>query len=450
MNDLENILDLLSKSMWSTPMLLFFLVSGGIFTLRFRGIQLRGLGQGLRSIFCKDREEGMSAYSALCTALGATIGTGNIVGVATAISAGGPGAVFWMLIAGFLGMATQFAEGFLAVRYGKNPPPSSAVVGPFSYMELGLGKRWMGKLYAGITLAAGLLGVGTVTQISSITQAIDGMFPAPPMWLGLSLPVVLATALICLCAAAVIFGGAKRIGTVCQTLVPLMSGLFLLCSVLLLFRHRGGIPSALGLILKGAFSPKAIMGAGAGIGLRQVMRMGISRGVLTNEAGMGTAAIAAGASNVTDPMRQGLISMSATFIDTLVICSISGLCLVVTGAWRMPLEGGALTAFAWTVGLPWKGEISVFLLNMSLVFFAFATVIGWCFYAERCLIYLTGGKGLKLYRLGYILVLSVGAFLSVDGAFYLADILNGAMALPNLISLLLLQEEVVKEVRNNY
>lgn len=431
-------------------MLLIFLYTGVSYTIRLRGIQFRGLMQGLKSISHSSSEEGLSSYSSLCTALAATIGTGNIVGVATALAAGGPGALFWMIIAAVFGMATQFAEGFLALRFGRKSLPRFRAAGPFSYMEYGLGKKWVGVFYAVITAGAGLLGVGTITQINSITHAVDALFPAQAVWGGQSLPVLLAGAAVCLCAGAVILGGAKRISSVCETLVPLMSGIFLFCSVILLGRHYRQIPTAIYMVCKGAFCPKAFMGAGSGICIRHILRMGIGRGVFTNEAGMGTAAIAAGSSNVKDPVKQGLISMSATFIDTIVICTISGLSLLVTGAWNLPLEGGELTTFAWGMGLPWQWGISAFLLNVCLVFFAFATIIGWGFYAEQSLIYLTGGKGLKLYRVAYIAALGAGPFLSVEGAFSLADILNAAMALPNLICLLLLQESVVKEVRKSY
>ncbi len=425
-------------------MLLLFLFTGSLLSIRFRFVQFRGLYHGLRSILPHRCNGDKSTYSSLCTALAATIGTGNIVGVATAISVGGPGSLFWMLFAGLLGMSTQFAEGFLAVRYGSVKDQSG---GPFRYMERGLGRKITGKFYALLVTIAGLLGIGTVVQINSIAHCVDSLFPRENMTMAFSPPVLGICVLVCILSALVLLGGAKRISKICGYFVPFMTAIFMFCSLLLLICRIEEIPRAFALIWEGAFRPKAAMGAGVGISLQQVLRMGVSRGVFTNEAGMGTAAIAASSSGVRDPYEQGLTSMSATFIDTLIICTVSGLCLLVSDAWTMPLEGSALMSYAWVQCLPWKGMISEVLLNLCLIFFAFATILGWGFYAESCLLYLTGGKGLKLYRLAYITTLLIGPFMTVTAAFSLADILNGLMAVPNLLTILFLQEEVVKEVR---
>ena len=423
-----------------------FLGVGMLFMLRLRALPLRRLGRALRSIFGKGEGSGLTPYATLCTALAATIGTGNIVGVATAVSAGGPGALFWMLLAAVLGMATQYAEGYLAVRY-RRQTEEGFFGGPFCYMELGLGKPRWGRVFAFLGASAGLLGVGTLTQVNSITTAVDSFFPTRTLFGDYSAATVISGGVAAVVSAAVLLGGAKRITKVCETLVPLMSGIYLLCALFLLCRYGSQIPSALSLIVRSAFRPRAVLGAGMGIGLKQAMRMGIGRGVFTNEAGLGTSPIAAAASNSRDPVAQGLVTMTGTFIDTVVICTITGLCLVVTGAWKQPLQGVELTDYAWRMGLPWNERLSSFLLLVCLVFFAFATMIGWSFYAEQCLRYLTAGRGLRMYRLGYLLAIAVGPYLTVGAVWELADIFNALLALPNLTALLLLQNEVVKGSR---
>ncbi len=437
----------IAEKLWGWPMMGLFIFVGLWYTIGLKGIQIRRLPQALRSITTGGSDKGMSSYSVLCTALAATIGTGNIVGVATAVGTGGPGALLWMLVAACLGMGTQFAEGYLAVRY--RPKDSRTPGGPFAYMERGLGKPGLAKLYAGITLGAGLLGVGTVTQINSITKGIGSLFPSAPLVHEVSAVELVTGLLVTLGAGGVLLGGAKRIVKVCETLVPLMSALYLFCSVTILVCCWDRIPYSISLICRSAFSPRAVLGAGAGITIRQAMRMGIGRGVFTNEAGMGTGAITAAASGERDPVKQGLVTMSATFIDTIVICTLSGLCLVVTGAWEHTAQGGGMTEVAWAVGLPWSRSLSSYLLVICLVFFAFATIIGWSFYGERALLYLTGGRWVKLYRIGYLLALGAGPFLSVATVFDLADILNGVMALPNLSALLLLRRQVVEDLRKN-
>ena len=436
-----------AEYIWNWPMMGLFLFVGLSYTIGLRGIQFRKLPQAFKSIGTSESGKGISTYSALCTALAATIGTGNIVGVATAVTMGGPGALFWMIVAAILGMGTQFAEGFLAVRYralGEN-----TAGGPFSYMELGLKKPRWGKLYAIITAGAGILGVGTITQINSIAKAVEGLSRCRREWMGHPVVNIVTGIFVTVAVGMILMGGAKRIVKACETLVPLMSALYLFCSFVILIWNYQLIPQGIQLIFRGAFRPQAILGAGSGICLRQAMRMGISRGVFTNEAGMGTGAIAAASSGEKDPVKQGLITMSATFIDTIVICSITGLCLIVTGAWKQPVEGGAMTQLAWSLGLPWQHSLSAYLLVVCLVFFAFATIIGWSFYGERCLLYLTGGKGIVVYRIGYLIALLIGPFLSVATVFDLADILNGLMAMPNLTALLLLRHEVVDWVRNS-
>lgn len=447
---METILQRLGAAVWGWPMMVLFVGTGLLFTVRLRGIQFRRLGTALRLSCSHEEGSGISPYAALCTALAATIGTGNIVGVATALSTGGPGALLWMLLAAVFGMATQYAEGYLAVRYRKKAD-GKWFGGPFCYIELGLGKRkkWLAVLFAAIGAAAGILGVGTVTQVNSITSAADGFFSSPTLLRigsrSFSAAVVISGLIVAAAAAAVLLGGVTRISSVCQMLVPLMSATYIMCSLLLLICCAERIPSAVSLIVKSAFSPKAVLGAGAGIGLKTAMRMGIGRGVFTNEAGIGSTAIAAGASGEQNPVRQGLVSMTGTFIDTIIICTMTGLCLVVTGAWNVPSEGVGLTDYAWRTGLPWTESLSSFLLMVCLIFFAFATIIGWNFYAESCLRYLTKNRRIqKAYRIAYLLAVLFGPYFSVRAAWETADILNALMALPNLAALFLLQKEVIR------
>ncbi len=443
---MEQIIYDLGQLAWGWPTMVLFVGVGVLFTVRLRCLQVRKLGLALRCVMRPQEGDGISPYSALCTALAATIGTGNIVGVATAMTAGGPGALLWMLIAAFFGMATQYAEGYLAVRYRKKTK-DGWFGGPFCYIEMGLRKQWLAKLFAGIGALVGLLGVGTLTQVNSITNAVDGFFQSETLFAGQSAASVLSGALVTLASACVLLGGVKRIAKVCETLVPIMSALYLFCAAVLLFCHARELPSAITLIVKSAFAPRAVLGAGVGIGLKQVLRMGIGRGVLTNEAGVGSSPIAAAASNETDPIRQGLVSMTGTFIDTIVICTVTGLCLTVTQAWKLPMQGVQISDASWRMGLPWAQSLSSFLLMLCLVFFAFATILGWNFYAERCLCYLTGGQWRKLYRFAYLAAIAIAPYVTVGVVWELADIMNAMMALPNLTALLLLQNEVVHGTR---
>lgn len=439
---MERILQKIGEFVWGWPLLLLFLGVGLWYTVKLRGLQLRYLKEALHLIFRTDEKSGISPYAALCTALAATIGTGNIVGVATALALGGPGALLWMLIAAFLGMATQYAECFLAAKYRSG----KGFGGPFSYIERGLGNKRLAKIYAFLGAAAGILGVGTVTQVNSITTAVDAFFPSPEAFGGQSWVVVITGAIVTLCAGLVLLGGVERISSVCQMLVPLMSVLYVGACVVLLICTAQRLPSAIVLIVKSAFAPKAALGALSGISFKMAVRMGVGRGVFTNEAGLGTSAIAAASTNVTDPVKQGLVSMTGTFIDTIVICTMTGLCLVTTEAWQMPLEGVQITDFAWQMGLPWAQRLSSLLLMLCLVFFAFATIIGWNFYAERCFSYLTS-RHVKLYRSFYLLAVAIAPYYSVRMAWEAADVMNALLAIPNLIALWLLRKVVIRDTK---
>lgn len=440
---MEKLLQSVGEFVWGWPLLLLILAVGLWYTVRLRFIQLRYLPTALRSIFSSEGNQGISPYAALCTALAATIGTGNIVGVATALAAGGPGALLWMLIAAFLGMATQYAECFLAAKYRTR----EGFGGPFTYIERGLKKKWLAKLYAIIGAGAGILGVGTVTQVNSITSAVDAFFASPTAFDGHSWATVISGAIVVIASALVLVGGVKRISKVCETLVPVMSIMYSVSCLLLLVCCAERIPAAIALIVKSAFMPKAALGALSGITFKEAIRMGVGRGVFTNEAGIGTSAIAAASAESSEPVRQGLISMTGTFIDTIVICTMTGLCLVVNEAWRMPLEGVEITDFAWRIGLPWAQRLSSLILMLCLVFFAFATIIGWNFYAERCLFFLSGTKHTLVYRFFYLLAIAIAPYYSVEAAWEAADILNALLAVPNLFALVLLQRMVVNDTK---
>ena len=447
-------LEKIGAAVWGWPTMLLFVGTGILFTVRLRGVQITRLGRALRSVVKEESgAAGISSYAALCTSLAATIGTGNIVGVATALCAGGPGALFWMLAAAVFGMATQYAEGYLAVKY-RVRQDGQWLGGPFLYIERGLGEkwRWLAVVFAVTGVGAGILGVGTVTQVNSITSAVENFFDAGREQVAFTLgahsytwPVVLSGAVVTAAAGLVLLGGVKRISRVCELLVPLMSAVYVLLSLAVLLRFANRIPAALGLIVRSALSPRAALGAAAGISLKNALRMGVGRGVFTNEAGLGTTPIAAAAARSSDPMRQGLIAMTGTFIDTVVICTMTGLCLIVTGAWqRAELVGVQVTDYAWRTALPLSGRISSFCLMACLCFFAFSTIVGWSFYAEQCLRYLTGGgeRAVRLYRFFYILAVAVGPYLTVSAAWEMADILNALLGFPNLAALLLLRRDV--------
>lgn len=448
----QSLLQQIGAAVWGWPLMALLMGTGLWFTLRLRGIQLRRLKTAFRLIARGSSGE-TSPYGALCTALAATIGTGNIVGVATAMAAGGPGALFWMVLSAIFGMATQYVEGFLAVKY-RRKTPQGWFGGPFCYIEQGLGKRFrpLAAAFAAIGAAVGILGVGTVTQINSITSAAEQFFGkgrvAALVLFGreYSWSVVLTGLLVTLLSAAVLLGGARRVQKSCEYIVPFMSVLYVLVCALVLVRNATRLPGAVALIVKSAFCPKAALGAAAGIGLRRTLRMGIGRGVFTNEAGLGTSPIAAATAG-DDPVEQGLVSMTGTFIDTVVICTLTGLCIAVTDAWGCGLDGARITDFAWRSALPFPERVSSFLMLLCLSIFAFATIVGWSFYGERCLAYLTGGRGVKLYRAAYLLSVAVGPYFTVSAAWELADILNAFLAVPNLTALLLLQKDCVRQTR---
>ena len=446
---------------WGVPLMVLIMAGGILLTIRMGLLQVRKLPLALRWMV-KNEEEGegeVTSFGALCTALSATIGTGNIVGVATAIGAGGPGALFWMELAAFFGMATKYAEGLLAVKYRVVDEENHALGGPFYYIEKGMGEgwKWLAKIFAFFGICVGLFGIGTFSQVNGISSAVQGFFD-PDKTNTVAIPgigtyswtVVIASLILSVCVALVLIGGIQRIASVSQVIVPFMAIIYIVISVVLLICNITEIPHAIVVIVKGAFNPQAVTGGVVG-SMIIAMQKGVARGIFSNEAGLGSAPIAAAAAKTKEPVRQGLISMTGTFVDTIVICTMTGLSIVLTGAWQQEgLEGVQVTTYAFQNGLPLPAKLSAFLLMLCLVFFAFTTILGWDYYSERCLEYLTGSKGksILVYRWLYIIAVFIGPYMTVKAVWTIADIFNGLMAIPNMIAIFVLSGVVVKETKD--
>ena len=436
----EEIIGRIDDFVWGIPLIVLILGVGIYLTVRLVFVQLRRLPRAFRYMFAKEEGEGeVSSFGALCTALSATIGTGNIVGVATAIVAGGPGALFWMWIAALFGMATKYAEGLLAVKYRKVYADGHTLGGPFYYIENGLGRRWkfLAVIFAVLGMCVGLFGIGTFSQVNSITAAVGNIFgetaPAVTLFGGqYNLAVVVAGVLLTVVVALVLLGGVRRIAKVSETVVPFMVILYVLVCIVVLFANVTAIPSAVADIVVGAFNARAVTGGAVG-SFFVAMQMGIARGIFSNEAGLGSAPIAAAAAKTKEPVRQGLVSMTGTFLDTIVVCTMTGLAIVITGSWNMGLDGVDVTIAAFSEGLPGVlGAAGPVLLMVCLIFFAFTTILGWNFYGERCLEYVVGRRktAIYAYRVAYILAVFVGPYMTVAAVWDIADIFNGLMAIP--------------------
>ena len=439
----------IDEFVWGIPLIVLILGVGIYLTVRLVFLPLIRLPRAFRYMFAKESggKGEVSSFGALCTALSATIGTGNIVGVATAIVAGGPGAMFWMWLAAFFGMATKFAEGVLAVKYRKVYADGHALGGPFYYIERGLGPKfkWLAVLFAVFGMCVGLFGIGTFTQVNSISSAVNEIIPSQTVsFLGgeYTVSTMVSGAILTLIVALVLIGGVKRIAKVSEAVVPFMALIYILFGLIVLFANITAIPAALKQIFVGAFNPRAVAGS-----MLVAMQMGIARGIFSNEAGLGSAPIAAAVASTREPVRQGLVSMTGTFIDTLVVCTMTGLTIVITGSWDMGLEGVTVTMNAFSSGLPGVlGTAGPVILLICLIFFAFTTILGWNFYGERCLEYLVGRnkKAILTYRVLYILAVFIGPYMTIQAVWDIADIFNGLMAIPNLIAIILLSGEVVR------
>ena len=443
--NLEEVLKNIDGIVWGPPLLILLVGTGIYFTFKLNFIQMFKLPLAIKYLFLNDDDKSdneakgeVSSFAALCTALSATIGTGNIVGVATAIATGGPGALFWMWVAAFFGMATKYAEGVLAIKYREVDENGEMSGGPMYYIEKGVGNKFLANMFAFFGIAVALLGIGTFGQVNSISKAALISF---------NIPIWFTAIIITILVTLVTLGGIKRISNVAEKIVPTMAILYIIGALLVLICNFKAIPSAITLIIKSAFNPSAVLGGTTGINISLAIQMGIGRGVFSNEAGLGSAPIAAAAAKTKYPVKQGLISMTGTFIDTIIICTMTGLAIVLTGSFNSGLEGAAMTTFAFENGLPFA-IIGKYIVNIGLIFFAFTTIIGWNYYGERCIQYLIGIKGIKFYKIIFIALVGVGPFLSLNLVFIIADIVNGLMALSNLIGLIKLRNIVISETNN--
>lgn len=439
---IESILSAIDSFIWGAPLLILLSGTGLYLTLRLGFIQIRYLPRALGYLFKKDKggKGDVSSFAALCTALAATIGTGNIVGVATAVQAGGPGAIFWMWLVALLGMATKYAECLLAVKYRVRDKNGFMAGGPMYYIERGLGIKWLAKLFALFGVMVAFFGIGTFPQVNAITHAMQDTF---------NIPVLVTAIIVTLLVGLIILGGVKRIATASSVIVPFMAILYVTTSLVIILLNIEKVPDAISLIIYSAFDPQAALGGTVGFTVMKAIQSGVARGIFSNESGLGSAPIAAAAAQTREPVRQGLISMTGTFLDTIIVCTMTGIVLVLTGAWNnSELAGATVTNYAFAQGL--GTSIGATIVTVGLLFFAFTTILGWCYYGERCFVYLVGIRGVKLYRLAYIVLVGLGSFLHLNLIWIIADIVNGLMAFPNLIALIGLRKVVIEETKDYF
>ena len=441
-------LDQLDNFIWGPPLLVLLVGTGIMLTIRLGLIQVTKLPQALKLIFKSDHsgEGDISSFGALCTALAATVGTGNIIGVATALAAGGPGALFWMWFAAFFGMATKYAEGVLAIKYRQLDENGQVAGGPMYYITNGMGEKFkpLAIFFAFSGILVALLGIGTFTQVNAITSSIENTLHLPAEVVGIVLAILVGI---------VTFGGINSISKVAEKIVPVMAISYLIICLTILATHYASIVPAFQLIFESALTPTAAVGGFTGATVAMAIRNGIARGVFSNESGLGSAPIAAAAAKTEWAAEQGLISMTGTFIESLIICTLTGLTLMVTGVWQMEdVATGALTETAFNTVLPTMGGLPLgsLLLMVCLSLFAFTTILGWNYYGERCCEFLFGVKSIMPYRLIFVLMVGLGAFLQLEAVWLIADIVNGLMALPNLIAIVALSGVVVAETKAYY
>ena len=435
------LLKALDAFVWGPPLLILLVGTGIYLTIRLGLLQVARLPKAFQLIFTKDKGHGdVSSFAALCTALAATVGTGNIIGVATAIKVGGPGALFWMWMAAFFGMATKYAEGLLAIKYRTKDANGAVAGGPMHYILLGMGEKWrpLAIFFALAGVLVALLGIGTFTQVNSITESIQNTAQVDPAITALILSIFVGIA---------VFGGLKSISKVSTAVVPFMAIVYILGTLTVILFNIEKIPATLALIFTSAFSPAAAVGGFAGASIRMAIQNGVARGVFSNESGLGSAPIAAAAAKTNEPVEQGLISMTGTFIDTLIICTLTGLTILVTGVWSGDLNGVALTQSAFSTVFSYFGPS---LLTIFLVLFAFTTILGWNYYGERCFEFLFGVRFIWLYRVVFVVMVLLGGFIELDMVWIIADIVNALMALPNLIALLVLSPVVIAETKQYF
>jgi AGCS family alanine or glycine:cation symporter len=445
MEAIENMIGAINGLVWGPPMLVLILGVGLFLSLGLKLMPILKLGAGFRLMWNGRSATGAESdgeippFQALMTALSATVGTGNIAGVATAVFLGGPGALFWMWLTALVGMATKYSEAVLAVRFREVDERGSYVGGPMYYIRNGLGKKWawLGVLFAIFAAIAGF-GIGNTVQANSVADVMETTFGLPHWISGIILMVLVGMVLI---------GGIRRIGQVASALVPLMALSYLIAGLVVLAINYADIPAAFALIFEHAFSPIAAEGGFAGAAVWAAIRFGVARGVFSNEAGLGSAPIAHAAAQTKNPINQGMVAMLGTFIDTIIICTITGLVIITSGAWTSGESGAALTSMAFAQALPGVGD---YVVAIALAVFAFTTLLGWSFYGERSIEFLFGVKAIVPYRVAWILAIPIGATVNLGLVWLVADTLNAMMALPNLIALLLLSPVVFRLTKEHF
>ena len=438
---INSVVNAINGVVWGWPMIILLLGTHVFLTFRTGFIQRYTITRGIKLSITKDPDaEGeVSQFGALATALAATIGTGNIVGVGTAIALGGPGAVLWCWLTGVFGIATKYAESYIAVKYRVKTEDGRMQGGAMYALERGLNMKWLGMLFA---LFAGLasFGIGCATQVNSIAEVCKTNFNIPPVAVGIVIAVL---------TAVVIFGGIKSISRVCEKLVPFMAAFYVFGCIIILFMNYDYIIPAIGVICKLAFTPGAAAGGLVGAGITMAIRFGVARGLFSNESGLGSAPIAAAAAQTRNPIRQALVSSTGTFWDTVVVCLMTGLVLVTTIMKNPSINadsvdnGGQLTSLAFGQ-IPVIGPI---ILTLGIVCFAYSTVLGWAYYGERCIEYVIGRKGLIPYRILYVAVAAIAPIVALDLVWLIADTLNALMAIPNLVAVLLLSNQMVQDTK---
>lgn len=436
------ILTLIRDYIWGLPLIILLVGTGVFLTIRLRGLQIRGLFYSLYLAFIKrkedDQEKGdISHFQALMTALAATVGTGNIVGVAIAIVVGGPGALFWMWITGLFGMATKYSEAVLAIKYREKDKFGTMSGGPMYYLSKGLKAKWLGVLFAVFAFLAAF-GIGNMVQSNSVANSVQTSWGLPHWVTGL----ILATF-----TAMVVLGGIKNIAKVTQVLVPIMIVVYFLGTTIILIMKITDIPQIFALIFKSAFTPTAASGGFLGATVMHTIRMGVSKGVFSNESGLGSAPIAAAAARTPNPVKQALVSMTQTFIDTLVVCTMTGLVILSSDLWTSGYTGAELTTIVFDTFLP--GGFGGFIVTVSLICFAYSTILGWCYYGEKSIEYLFSERAVKPYRIVFVIFVAIGAMLKLEIVWRVSDIMNGMMAFPNLIGLIGLSSVIARET-NKY
>ncbi|WP_104399007.1 alanine/glycine:cation symporter family protein [Vibrio penaeicida] len=438
MQELHSILLTIDNLVWGPTLLILLVGTGVYFTFKLNILQFRYLPKALKMVFSKDTGSGdVSSFAALCTALSATIGTGNIVGVATAIKLGGPGALFWMWLAAVFGMATKYAECLLAVKYRQKDSNGQMVGGPMYYLRDGVGSKFLATMFAIFALGVACFGIGTFPQVNAILDASQ---------LSFGLPREIAAVVLTLLVAFVTLGGIQSIARVAGKVVPSMALLYIGACVSVLLMNASQVIPAIQLVLESAFTNTAATGGFLGASIMLAIQSGIARGVFSNESGLGSAPIAAAAAKTDSCVKQGLISMTGTFFDTIIICTMTGLTLILTGAWQGDLAGAEMTTSAFAMGLN-SDTFGPILVSIGLIFFAFTTILGWNYYGERCVVYLMGTKAVLPYKIVFVVLVASGAFLKLDMIWLIADIVNGLMAIPNLIGLIALRHVVVEETK---